>query len=110
MCVGNTGRTLQDSARTVTYLPRFLHTSLPYLPEWTSKKGNVPAYEYRELSYMAIKRTQFTEQSSSFETRGTPLIQVEHLCRIVETRVQKTVILDDINVEVTAHSLFAING
>jgi ABC-type lipoprotein export system ATPase subunit len=110
MCVGNTGWTPQDSARTVTYLPRFLHTSLPYLPEWTSKKSSLPVDEYKELSHMVIKQSQFSPQSFPFQTHGAPLIQVEHLCRVIETRAQKTVILDDINFEVTAHSLFAING
>src|SRR5579883_3075312 len=39
-----------------------------------------------------------------------PLAQVEHLTRIIETRAQKTVILDDVTFSVPAHSLFAING
>jgi ABC-type lipoprotein export system ATPase subunit len=59
---------------------------------------------------MVIKQPQFSPQPSSYQTRGATLIQVEHLCRVIETRAQKTVILDDINFQVTAHSLFAING
>ncbi len=38
------------------------------------------------------------------------LVQVEHLTRVIATRAQKTVILDDINFSVPEHSLFAING
>jgi ABC-type lipoprotein export system ATPase subunit len=38
------------------------------------------------------------------------LIQVEHLTRVVATRTQRTVILDDITFSVPAQSLFAING
>lgn len=42
--------------------------------------------------------------------KGTDLIQVEHLCRIITTRTQKTVLLNDITFTVPAGSLFAING
>jgi ABC-type lipoprotein export system ATPase subunit len=59
---------------------------------------------------MVIKQSQFNPQPSSYQTRGATLIHVEHLCRVIETRAQKTVILDDINFQVTAYSLFAING
>ncbi len=38
------------------------------------------------------------------------LIQVEHLSRVITTRTQKTVILDDLTFIVPAQSLFAING
>ncbi len=41
---------------------------------------------------------------------NTALVQVEHLTRVIATRVQKTVILDDINFSVPQHTLFAING
>jgi len=59
---------------------------------------------------MVIEQSQLHQQYSSGQTGGTPLVQVEHLCRVIETRAQKTVILDDINLEVTELSLFAING
>lgn len=39
-----------------------------------------------------------------------PLAQVEHLTRIIQTRAQKTVILDNLTFRVPAGSLFAING
>src|SRR5262249_57009735 len=42
--------------------------------------------------------------------QGAPLIQVEHLSRVIETRAQRTVILDDVTFTVPAESLFAING
>jgi ABC-type lipoprotein export system ATPase subunit len=41
---------------------------------------------------------------------GNPLIQVEHLSRVIASRAQKTVILDDITFTIPAQSLFAING
>src|SRR5215468_2564673 len=41
---------------------------------------------------------------------GAPLVRVEHLTRIIATRAQRTVILDDITFEVPARCLFAING
>jgi putative ABC transport system ATP-binding protein len=41
---------------------------------------------------------------------GAALIQVEHLTRVIATRAQRTVILDDLNFVVPAVSLFAING
>ena len=41
---------------------------------------------------------------------GQPLIQIEHLSRVIETRAQKTTILHDLTFSVPAQSLFAING
>jgi putative ABC transport system ATP-binding protein len=41
---------------------------------------------------------------------GAPLVRVEHLTRVIATRAQKTVILDDVTFDVPTHSLFAING
>ncbi len=41
---------------------------------------------------------------------GEPLIAVEHVSRVITTRTQKTVILDDVTFVVPAGSLFAING
>src|SRR5271165_1326366 len=43
-------------------------------------------------------------------TQAEPLIQVEHLSRVIATRAQKTVILDDVTFSVPAGCLFAING
>jgi ABC-type lipoprotein export system ATPase subunit len=42
--------------------------------------------------------------------QGQPLIQVEHLSRVIGSRAQKTTILDDISFAVPSHTLFAING
>ena len=42
--------------------------------------------------------------------QGQPLIQVEHLSRVIGSRTQKTTILDDINFAVPDRTLFAING
>lgn len=41
---------------------------------------------------------------------GAPLVRVEHLTRVIATRAQKTIILDDVSFDIPAHSLFAING
>ena len=41
---------------------------------------------------------------------GVPLVRVEHLTRVIATRAQKTIILDDVTFNVPTHSLFAING
>jgi putative ABC transport system ATP-binding protein len=38
------------------------------------------------------------------------LIEVEHLTRIITTRAQRTLILDDLTFSIPAQSLFAING
>ncbi|HEV2237910.1 MAG TPA: ABC transporter ATP-binding protein [Ktedonobacterales bacterium] len=42
--------------------------------------------------------------------RGAPLVRVERLGRVIQTRAQRTVILDDVTFTVAAQSLFAING
>jgi ABC-type lipoprotein export system ATPase subunit len=42
--------------------------------------------------------------------RGAPLVRVEQLSRVIQTRAQRTVILDDVTFTVPAESLFAING
>src|ERR1700736_4982410 len=52
----------------------------------------------------------FLNQNQYVLKTGQPLIQVEHLSRVIETRAQKTPILQDITFAVPAHSLFAING
>jgi predicted ABC-type transport system involved in lysophospholipase L1 biosynthesis ATPase subunit len=39
-----------------------------------------------------------------------PIIQAEHLTRVIATRAQRTIILDDVTFSVPARSLFAING
>jgi ABC-type lipoprotein export system ATPase subunit len=59
---------------------------------------------------MVINQPRSNPQPSSYYIPDTPLIQVEHLGRVIETRAQKTTILDDINFQVTAQTLFAING
>lgn len=52
----------------------------------------------------------FIDQNEYALKSGQPLIQVEHLSRVIETRAQKTTILQDITFSVPAQSLFAING
>ena len=39
-----------------------------------------------------------------------PLVQVENVSRLIESRTQKTVVLDHLNFTIPAQSLFAING
>ncbi len=48
--------------------------------------------------------------SKPFTEMYTPLIKVEHLSRVIETRIQKRSILDDLTFTVPELSLFAING
>ncbi len=43
-------------------------------------------------------------------TASDPLIQIDHLSRVITTHSKKTVILDDITFNIPAQSLFAING
>ena len=43
-------------------------------------------------------------------TAGEPLVRIEHLTRVIATRIQKTLILDDVTFSVPILSLFAING
>src|SRR5579872_2597277 len=50
------------------------------------------------------------DQNSYVLKTGQPLIQVEHLSRVIQTRAQKTTILQNITFAVPAQSLFAING
>jgi ABC-type lipoprotein export system ATPase subunit len=44
------------------------------------------------------------------DSAGAPLVRVEHLTRVIATRAQKTIILDDVTFCVPTYSLFAING
>ena len=44
------------------------------------------------------------------QTPSQPLIRVEHLSRVIETRFEKKCIIDDLTFTVPAQSLFAING
>src|SRR5260370_41423512 len=61
----------------------------------------------RRRSYMI--HTTASRQSASFP-QGSPLIRVEHLTRAINTRAQRTVILDDVTFTIPAQRLFAING
>jgi putative ABC transport system ATP-binding protein len=60
---------------------------------------------------MAINPINQEQQNpTSPQAAIAPLVQVEHLSRVIQTRAQKTTILDDISFQVPARSLFAING
>jgi putative ABC transport system ATP-binding protein len=48
--------------------------------------------------------------SERSEPGAATLIEVDHLTRVIASRVRTTVILDDLTFAVPAHSLFAING
>src|SRR5205807_4426740 len=61
----------------------------------------------RRRSYM-IQPTA-SRPSAPFP-QGSPLIRVEHLTRAINTRAQRTVILDDVTFTIPAQRLFAING
>ena len=41
---------------------------------------------------------------------GEPLVRVEQMTRVIATRAQQTIILDDVTFSVPTRSLFAING
>ena len=58
---------------------------------------------------MAMKKS-VTEKNWTNIEAGMPLVQVENVSRIIESRVQRTVILDTLNFTVPEQSLFAING
>jgi putative ABC transport system ATP-binding protein len=49
-------------------------------------------------------------QPFAVDSIGAPIIQVEGLTRVIATRAQRTVILDDVSFSVPAQCLFAING
>ena len=52
-----------------------------------------------------------SQLSVDMQRRSTPaFIQVEHLSRVITSRTQKTVILDDLTFAIPSGSLFAING
>src|SRR5436190_10184903 len=55
-------------------------------------------------------RSLVTEEIGDAKVVGNPLIEVEHLSRVIGSRLQKTVILDDVTFSIPAQSLFAING
>ncbi len=48
--------------------------------------------------------------STALDPATKPLVQVEHLTRVIATRAQRTIILDDVSFSILPHSLFAING
>src|SRR5713226_1080777 len=58
---------------------------------------------------MAMKKSLAEQNWTSIEA-SMPLVQVENVSRMIESRTQKTVILDDLNFTIPAQSLFAING
>ena len=57
----------------------------------------------------SLGETTASRPSAPFP-QGSSLIRVEHLSRVVATRTQKTVILNDVTFSVPALSLFVING
>ena len=52
----------------------------------------------------------FSQSLSAGAPADHPLIRVEHLSRVIATRPQKTIILNDVTFSVPALSLFVING
>ncbi len=51
-----------------------------------------------------------TTNSNPPEAHRETLVQAEHLSRVIENKVQRTVILDDLSFRIPTGSLFAING
>jgi ABC-type lipoprotein export system ATPase subunit len=68
--------------------------------------------ENQELSGGKPMSKLFTEgdMNQTQTPSPTPLIRVEHLSRVIETRIEKKCIVDDLTFTVPAQSLFAING
>src|SRR5262245_53393702 len=56
-----------------------------------------------------MAQTIASKQSATF-LPGSPVIRVERLMRIIATRAQRTIILDDMTFTIPAQSLFAVNG
>jgi putative ABC transport system ATP-binding protein len=50
-----------------------------------------------------------TQRMSEIQA-GVPLVAVEHITKVIASRVQATTILDDVSFTIPARSLFAING
>jgi putative ABC transport system ATP-binding protein len=67
-------------------------------------------YKRAELQGWLSNYQEEKHMSKPFTETYTPLIQVEHLSRVIETRIQKRSILDDLTFTVPEQSLFAING
>jgi ABC-type lipoprotein export system ATPase subunit len=57
-----------------------------------------------------MARRDNVPQRTLMVVRGAPLVRVEQLSRVIQTRARRTVILDDVTFTVPAGSLFAING
>jgi ABC-type lipoprotein export system ATPase subunit len=57
-----------------------------------------------------MARTGSVPQRAVTVVRGAPLVHAEHIFHVIQTRAQRTVILDDITFTVPGESLFAING
>ena len=57
-----------------------------------------------------VQTTASRQRHMASFPQGTPLIRVERLTRTIASHAERTVILDDVNFTVPAHSLFAING
>jgi putative ABC transport system ATP-binding protein len=56
---------------------------------------------------VALLQTRFNATAPQTDA---PLIRAEHIAREIGTRVQKTLILDDVSFVVPEYGLFAING
>ena len=56
-----------------------------------------------------MAQTTASRQSATFP-QGSALIRVDHLTRMIATRAQRTIILDDVTFTIPGQSLFAING
>jgi ABC-type lipoprotein export system ATPase subunit len=56
-----------------------------------------------------MPQTKTPPLSSAYQP-GAPLVQIEHLSRVIATRAQRTTILDDLTFAVPAQRLFAVNG
>src|SRR5215469_13546030 len=55
-------------------------------------------------------RTTTRSPAAMLVAPGAPLIEVEHLSRVIANHAQRTTILDDVTFVVPAQTLFAVNG
>src|SRR5689334_8369811 len=75
----------------------------------TAQRNQAPLPGRPRRSRTRMARRNSEAQSAPI-ARGAPLVRAERLSRVIQTRAQRTVILDDVSFTVPAQSLFAING
>src|SRR5689334_22366896 len=75
----------------------------------TAQRNQAPLPGRPRRSRTRMARRNSEAQSAPI-ARGAPLVRAERLSRVIQTRAQRTVILDDVTFTIPAQSMFAING